>query len=91
MVSTKYEIDKFTSTGEFTLWAKKIKAILTAQKEAKAVEDAKKLPATVTNDQKQTMEDVACTTLILNSLDNALRQVIDEITDRSFKETTLVI
>lgn len=74
MTLTKYEIDKFTRSGDFTLWVKKIKIVLPAIKATKALEDPNELLATVTNDEyKQTMEETTYTTFILNISNNVLK------------------
>lgn len=51
---------------------------MTSQKTAKAFKDLKELPAATTNDQKQNMEEVAYTALLLNISDNVHWQVIEE-------------
>ncbi|KAA0051442.1 Retrovirus-related Pol polyprotein from transposon TNT 1-94 [Cucumis melo var. makuwa] len=80
MTTTKFEIEKFDGNGDFTLWTKRITAILGSQKALKALEDPKELPATLTKSERETLEEVAYSTLIMNITDNVLRQVIEETT-----------
>ncbi|TYK27723.1 Retrovirus-related Pol polyprotein from transposon TNT 1-94 [Cucumis melo var. makuwa] len=80
MTTTKFEIEKFDGNGDFTLLTKRITASLGSQKALKALEDPKELPATLTKSERETLEEVAYSTLIMNITDNVLRQVIEETT-----------
>ena len=80
MSITKYEIENFDGNWDFTLWTKRITAILSSQKVLKALEDPKELPATLAKSKRETMEEVAYGTLVMNITDNVLRQVIEETT-----------
>ncbi|TYK27655.1 Retrovirus-related Pol polyprotein from transposon TNT 1-94 [Cucumis melo var. makuwa] len=92
MVTTKFEIERFNGGGDFTLWAKRIQAILSSQNALKAIQDPKNLPATMTEVDKQnlpatmtevdkqSMEETTYEILILNITDNVPRQVINENT-----------
>ena len=62
------------------MWTKRITAILSSQKVLKALEDPKELPATLAKSKRETMEEVAYGTLVMNITDNVLRQVIEETT-----------
>ncbi|KAA0040138.1 Retrovirus-related Pol polyprotein from transposon TNT 1-94 [Cucumis melo var. makuwa] len=80
MVTTKFEIERFNGGGDFTLWAKRIQAILSSQNALKDIQDPKNLPATMNEVDKQSMEETTYEILILNITDNVLRQVINENT-----------
>ncbi|TYK28825.1 putative retroelement pol polyprotein [Cucumis melo var. makuwa] len=57
MTTTKFEIEKFDGNGDFTLWTKRITAILGSQKALKALECPKELLATLTKSERETMEE----------------------------------
>ncbi|KAA0060284.1 retrotransposon protein, putative, Ty1-copia subclass [Cucumis melo var. makuwa] len=80
MTTTKFEIEKFDGNGDFTLGTKRITAILGSQKALKALEDPKELLATLTKSERETLEEVAYGTLIMNITENVLRQIIEETT-----------
>ncbi|TXG53866.1 hypothetical protein EZV62_019122 [Acer yangbiense] len=76
----KFDIDKFDGTGDFRIWRRKVKALLSQQKILKAIEGPKKLPDRMNNEQKNDMLEMTLGTIILNLSDNVLREVIDETT-----------
>ena len=76
----KFEIDKFDGSGDFGIWRRKVKALLSQQKILKAIEGPEKLPDTLTVEQKDDMLEMALGTIILNLSDNILREVNDEKT-----------
>lgn len=75
MATTKFEIDKFNGLGDFALWTKKVKAFLNSQKALKALDDPKTLPATMSDEERQNIEEIVYGILILNFSDNVLQQV----------------
>ena len=81
MTTIKYEIEKFDGNRDFTLWTKRITTILGSHKALKALQNPKELPATLAKLERETMEEVAYGTLIMNIIDNVLRQVIEKSTD----------
>ncbi|KAA0042267.1 Retrovirus-related Pol polyprotein from transposon TNT 1-94 [Cucumis melo var. makuwa] len=89
MTTMKFEIEKFDGNGDCTLWTKRITTILGSQKALKALKDPKELPATLTKSERETMENVAYGTLVMNITDNVLRQNknLDENLDE-FKKLT---
>ncbi|KAK0588992.1 hypothetical protein LWI29_008208 [Acer saccharum] len=76
----KFEIDKFDGTGDFGIWRRKVKALLSQQKILKAIEGPDKLPDSLNDEQKSDMLEMALVTIILNLSDNVLREVNDETT-----------
>lgn len=78
MASVKYELEKFSGANDYTLWSKKVTTILTTWKALKVLDDPKNLPITLTIEEKQNMEEIPYTTLILNISNIVLGQVIDE-------------
>ena len=52
MAVARYDIEKFDSKGDFTLWKAKIKVIVGQQKTLKALTDLEKLPKTMTQEDK---------------------------------------
>lgn len=77
MAVARYEVDKFDGNGDFGLWKIKIKAIFGQQKTSKAILDQEKVPQSINKEEKETMEEIAYGTIILNLSDSVLRQVID--------------
>ena len=58
----------------------KINAVLGQHKALLSITDPTKLPATLTNAEKETMEVNAYGTIVLNVTDNVLRQIVDQKT-----------
>ncbi|TXG68247.1 hypothetical protein EZV62_003182 [Acer yangbiense] len=79
-MSLKFNIDKFDGTGDFGIWRKKVKALLSQQKILKAIEGPDKLSDSLNAEQKDDMLEMALGTIILNLSDNVLREVNDETT-----------
>ncbi|KAK3225087.1 hypothetical protein Dsin_004949 [Dipteronia sinensis] len=80
LFNMKFEIDKFDGTGDFGIWRRKVKALLSQQKILRAIESPDKLPDSLTQVQKDDMLEMALGTIILNLSDNVLREVNDETT-----------
>ena len=80
MAVTRYDIEKFDGKRDFTLQKAKIKVIVDQQKALKALTDPKKLPKTMTQEDKETMENAAYGVIVLNLSDNVLREIIGEET-----------
>ena len=68
----KFEIEKFDGKGDFGMWRKKMRAILVQQKVAKALGGEQEMPSTMTDEQKQDIQE------FLYMADNFLRQVDDQ-------------
>ena len=49
-----------------------------SQKALKALEDPKELPETLTKSERETMEEVAHGTMVMNIPNNVLRQIVEE-------------
>ena len=80
LFSMKFEIDRFDGTGDFGIWRRKVKALLSQQKILRAIESPDKLPVSLSQEQKDDMLEMALGTIILNLSDNVLREVNDETT-----------
>ncbi|TXG73199.1 hypothetical protein EZV62_001778 [Acer yangbiense] len=78
VMSMKFEIDKFDGTGDFGIWRRKVKALLSQQKILKAIEGPDKLPDSLNDEHKSDMLEMALGTIILNLSDNVLREVNEE-------------
>ena len=83
MGSSKIEIEKFDGKGDFSMWKKKMKAVLVQQKYAKAISNPSKFPEVMKTSEKQEIMENAYNLLILNLVDNVLRQADKE--DTAFK------
>ena len=75
MAVARYDIEKFDGKEDFTLQKARIKAIVGQQKALKAFIDPKKLPKTMTQEEEETMKNVAYGVIVLNLRDNVLREV----------------
>ncbi|CAM8923041.1 unnamed protein product [Rhodiola kirilowii] len=80
MTSTKVKIDRFDGKGDFSLWKKRMEAVLCQMKVSKALEGKHKLPASMTQDEKTEAMELAYSTLILHLGDKVLREVSREKT-----------
>lgn len=76
-MATKFEIERFDGKGDFSLWKKKIKALLVQQKVAKALDKKIDLFATLKPEEIEEMKDIAFSTIILYLAVNVLRQIND--------------
>ena len=76
----RYAIEKFDGKRDFTLWKAKIKVIVSQQKALKALTDLEKLHKTMTQEDKETMENAAYGAIVLYLSDNVLREIIGEET-----------
>ena len=78
---SKFEIDKFDGKKDhFSMWKKKMKAVLVQQKCAKAITDPSEFLEVMKSSEKQEILETAYSLLILNLADNVLRQVDEEDT-----------
>ena len=80
MGSSRIDIERFDGKGDFSIWKKKIKAVLVQQKCAKAISDPSEFPEVMKASEKQEIMENAYSLLILNLADNVLRQVDEEDT-----------
>ena len=72
MGTSKVEIEKFDGKGDFSIWQKKMKAILIQQKCAKAITDPSEFPEMMKSFEKQDILELAHSLLTLNLSDNML-------------------
>ena len=78
MISTQFEVAKFDGIGGFSLWRKKIRAILVQQKVAKIL-NVENLLETITKSEKNDMDEMTYLMILLYLSDEVLRPV-DEAT-----------
>jgi len=76
----KVEIERFDGKGDFSLWRKRMKAVLVQMKIAKALEGDKGFPTTMSDADKAEALEMAYSTLILHLSDKVLREVSSETT-----------
>lgn len=79
-MATRFQIEKFDGKGDFSLWKKKMTALLVQQKVAKAIEAEPTYPEDMAETQKQEMLEIAYSTIILYLANNVLRLVDEEDT-----------
>ncbi|MCI15487.1 glutamate receptor 3.6, partial [Trifolium medium] len=79
-MGSKWEIEKFTGKNDFGLWKVKVRAILTQQNCAEALLGISNMPNTLSNAEKNEMNDKALSVIILCLADNVLREVAKEKT-----------
>ncbi|PNX56912.1 cytochrome p450 [Trifolium pratense] len=77
-MGSKWEIEKFTSKNDFGLWKVKVRAILTQQKCLEALLGILNMPNTLSNAEKNEMNDKALSVIILCLADNVLNEVAEE-------------
>ena len=75
---------KFNGKRDFSMWKKKMKAVLVQQKYAKAIADPSEFPEVMKSSKKQEIFENAYSLLILNLADNVLHQVDEEDTALKF-------
>lgn len=82
-MAAKFELERFDGKGDFGLWKTKMRALLVQQKVAKALLDPGKLPASMSNAEKEKMQEIAHSSIILHLADNVLRRVnkIEKVAD----------
>lgn len=80
IMTTKFEVERFTGKFDFSLWRKKIYAMLVHQKVAKALDKPKTLPETLIAEKRAEMDEIAFSLIILHLRDNVFRQVDEEKT-----------
>lgn len=74
-MAAKFELERFDGKGDFGLWKTKMKALLVQQKVAKALLDPSKLPQSLSDSEKEEMQEIAHSLIILHLADNVLRRV----------------
>ncbi|KAK3002536.1 hypothetical protein RJ639_020933 [Escallonia herrerae] len=72
--STKYDLEKFDGSNDFSLWRMKMHAILIQQGLLKALKGKQGLPDTMSADEKENMLERAHSALLLCLADNMLRK-----------------
>ena len=77
---SKIDIENFDGKGDFSMWKKKMRAVLIQQKCAKAISDPSKFPEVMKSSKKHEIMENPYSLLILNLVDNVLRQVDEEET-----------
>ncbi|KAL5559095.1 hypothetical protein UlMin_035306 [Ulmus minor] len=80
MGSTNVELEKFNGKGDFSLWRRKMRAILVQHKCTRALGGEKDLPEKLSQEEKEDMMELTYSTIILNLADNVLRKVDKEDT-----------
>lgn len=80
MASTKYDVEKFTGSNDFSLWQVKMQALLVQQGISEAINGEENLPKTMTEDNKKLVLSKAYSALILSLGDKPLREVQKEKT-----------
>ena len=79
MGSSKIKIEKFDGKDDFSMWKKKMRAIL-VQKCAQAIGHPSEFPEVMKTPENQEILENAYSLLILNLADNVLRQIDEEDT-----------
>ncbi|KAK3014754.1 hypothetical protein RJ639_009909 [Escallonia herrerae] len=64
--STKYDLEKFDGSNNFSLWRMKMRAVLIQQGLLKALKEKQGLPDTMSNDEKEDMLERAHSALLLD-------------------------
>lgn len=72
---SKVEIDRFDGKTDFSIWKKRIKAVLVQMKVAKDLEGESKLPTTMSDDEKADILDQTYSTIILYLSDRVFQEV----------------
>ena len=70
MGSSTIEIEKWDGKGDFSMWKKKMPAVLVQHECAKAIVDPNKFPKMMKSSDKQEIMENAYNLLILNLADN---------------------
>ena len=80
--STRFDLERFDGTGDFSLWKEKMMAILIYQNLDTTLEEAieKSEPDAAKKKESNTVIKQARSAIIMNLADNVLRQVIGEKT-----------
>lgn len=79
-MTTKFEVERFNGKGDFSLWKKKMYALLVQQKVSKALAESDAKPDKMTDEDFAEMKEIAFSTIIMYLADNVLRQVNDQTT-----------
>ncbi|KAK3010279.1 hypothetical protein RJ639_011887 [Escallonia herrerae] len=77
---TKYDLEKFNGSNDFSLWRKKMHAVLIQQGLLKALKGKQGLPDTMYSDVKEDMLERAHSVLLLCLANNVLRKVSQKTT-----------
>lgn len=80
MEMTKFNIERFNGKNDFGLWRMKMRAILVQQGLEEALEGERKLPATLSDKEKQKIMKKAHSAIILCLGDKVLREISKEKT-----------
>ena len=81
MAPSKLEVNKFDNHGDFSMWHKKMKAVLVQHQCAKAlmkIKGEKDKQLSMTAQERQGMDEMAFSLIIVSLVDNVLRQVNEE-------------
>ena len=76
-MGSNFIIEKFDRKGDFTLWKRKIKAVLMQQKVDLAIGKEANFTASVTEFQRNEMKKMAYSTIFLHFLDSITRECRD--------------
>ncbi|KAL2480186.1 Integrase catalytic domain-containing protein [Abeliophyllum distichum] len=72
MSPNKFEVEVWSGNGDFSLWRKKMKAVLLQQRCAKAIDES--WPEDLDDIKKQEMDEIAWSSIFLHLSDSVLRQ-----------------
>lgn len=78
MASTKYEVEKFNSNNNFSLYQRKMKDLLIKHVVYKASSGKAKKPQQMDGCEQEEMDAKAATATRINLLDEVIYNVIDE-------------
>ncbi|KAK3433690.1 hypothetical protein EUGRSUZ_D00985 [Eucalyptus grandis] len=78
MSEKKSEIEKFNGSNNFVLWSMKMRALLTTQGLAKALDDKDELPIIMKASERVELMEKAKSTIMLNLSDEVLIEVVEE-------------
>ena len=75
MIGAKYEIEKFSSNNNFTLWQRRMKDLLIQQKIHKALSGKSKMPKTMKEAEWEEMDKTVASAIRLNLSDEVLNNI----------------
>ena len=81
MAPSKLEVDKFDGHDDFSMWRKKMKAVLVQYRCTNAlveIKEEKDKQLSITAQERQDMDEIVFSLIILSLADNVLRQVNEE-------------
>ncbi|KAK2973379.1 hypothetical protein RJ640_024862 [Escallonia rubra] len=79
-ISTKYDLERFDGSNDFSLWRMNMHVLLIQQRLLKPLKENQGLPKTMSTNKKEDMLEIAHSALLLCLADNMLRKVFQETT-----------